>query len=130
MTACVKRYQPELGQAAFGQPSQEIEPGWLEESVISTLSAAWESCVHGQHNPFGNSGHRYDGKSFRAHAYSWNDEDTQGWNLAWRDWRVSWYKHANRGVSVSRELTEDEARECVAECVAEIARIDSRSRHE
>jgi hypothetical protein len=117
----VSAYTPELGQAVFGQPTQQLKPDWREDALLEILMNAWSIFGDENANPFGNYGRRYDGKAFRAHSYSWDEDEHQEWNFAWRDFRASWYKWCGRGVSVNRHLSADEAREALRECFAEIA---------
>ena len=100
-------YVPELGQMAFGQPWQEIKASgelvnalWLlaedirESGVLSDIEYTTYSPGLGrmlrQPVPMENSGARYECEAFKAHAYSWDDEEEQEWNFAWRDLRVYW----------------------------------------
>ncbi|MDD5191479.1 MAG: hypothetical protein PHE50_10660 [Dehalococcoidales bacterium] len=109
---------PELGQACFGQPWQPLECPTKIQCVLDALQNAWH-VVSKEDNPFGNTGARYDGKSFKAHAYSWGD-DEQEFNFAWRDIRVSWYKYLGRGTTINRIPSELEIAEMLRECMAEL----------
>ena len=111
-------YQPEIGQAAFGQPWQQLDCPSMVESMLDSLSCAWSVCRN-DGNPFSNSGARYDGIKFKAHAYSWADEE-QEFNFAWRDVRVSWYKYLGRGTTINRKMGEAEIREMLKECMHEL----------
>lgn len=112
------QYQPELGQACFGQPYQEIECPRLVLNVLESLQSAWY-VLKGNENPFGNTGARFDGEKFKAHAYSWGD-DEQEFNFSWRDIRVSWYKYLGRSTSINRIMTDEEVREMLKECMQEL----------
>lgn len=111
-------YSPELGQAVFGQPWQSLEPDRLTQAAIGALAGIWYALGDPNNDPFSNSGHRFDGDNFQVHAYSWEDEE-QPFNLKWRDFTASWYKHANRGLSVNRQLNPDEVGEMISEFVRE-----------
>lgn len=112
-------YQSELGQAAFGQPPQALECPVGLEAAISAMAELWD-VFKGEPNPFCNSGHRHDGEHIRIHAYSWNDEEEQEFNLAWSDLRVSWYKYFGRGMSCNREPSEADIRQMVRDFIAEV----------
>jgi hypothetical protein len=71
-------------------------------------------------NPFGNNGTRFDGEKFMAHSYSWNDDEEQEFNFAWRDVRVSWYKYLGRGTTINRDMSDTEVSEMLRECMAEL----------
>ncbi len=111
-------YQPELGQMCFGQPWQQRECPEKVKSALEALQAAWYA-VRGNENPFSNTGAQFDGVTFKAHAYSWND-DEQGFNFAWRDVRVSWYKYLGRGTTINREMEDAEVSAMLRECIAEL----------
>lgn len=112
-------YQPELGQMCFGQPWQPME---CPDKVLSALRALQNTfdVVRDDINPFGNNGTRFDGEKFKAHAYSWNEEEEQEFNFAWRDVSVSWYKYLGRGTTINREMTDGEISEMLRECMAEL----------
>lgn len=112
-------YQPELGQMCSGQQWQQHECPEKVQSVLDSLQSAWYS-VRGDENPFSNTGARFDGVKFKAHAYSWNDDEEQEFNFAWRDVRVSWYKYLGRGTTINRDMTDDEVIEMLRECMAEL----------
>jgi hypothetical protein len=114
----MKRFQPELGQAAFGQRPQFLEcPDYLI-NALSVLEAMWE-VFDPENNPFRNNGAKHKGKTFEVEAYSWSDED-QPYNFKWRDIKINWYKYFARSISVNREVTLAEAKNLCVTCVAEL----------
>lgn len=119
----MSEYEPELGQAFFGQSWQRIECPPNVQRVLDSLQSAW-SVLMGTPNPFSNTGERFDGKSFRAHAYSWDDDEHQEFNFAWRDVRVSWYKYLGRGTSINRRMSNAEVAEMFRECMSELLSIN------
>jgi hypothetical protein len=112
-------YEPELGQAVFGQPWQQYEVKGVLDSALSSLADAWHVVRPSEENPFTNSGAQFDGELVRVHAYSWSD-DEQPWNLLWRDVRISWYKHCGRGATVNRRVTDKEAKELFVDCMRDM----------
>lgn len=113
-------YVPELGQMAFGQPWRELECPGDVLSALTSLRGVWDALWGCDSNPFANTGNRYTGTVFSAHAYSWNEEENQEFNFAWRDVRVSWYKHLNRGTSINRAMSKVEIAEMLRECTMEL----------
>lgn len=114
----VRRYEPEVGQFAFGQPWQELEcPDWLVKFLGCLREAMHDA--NGL-DPFGNTGQRYDNTTFSVHAYDWGD-DPQPWNFRWRDVTISWYKYLGRGTTVNRVVGQGEARTMIAECIASLS---------
>lgn len=118
-------FEPELGQACFGQPPQAFP---ASASLIAALTEIRDQLDRVQHNiaqgavdtPFDNSGARFDHDIFSVHAYSWDDSVEQPWNFRWRDLRVSWYKHYRRGTSVNRAMEPAEIATMLGECLAAI----------
>lgn len=51
-------------------------------------------------DPFSNTGEQFETDIFWVKAYDWNKEGDQV-NFAWRDIKISWYKHLGRGMQVS-----------------------------
>ena len=70
-------------------------------------------------NPFCNSGGEYDGKVFRAHCFSWVEEN-QEWNFVWRDVKVEWYKYFGRATNINRDMRPEELKEMLKECLTEL----------
>lgn len=111
-------FEPELGQFMFGQPSQwlsaPVHLGW----ALGCLMDAWD-VARDEDNPFGNFGTGFKGAHIEVESYSWSDEE-QPYNLAWRDVRISWYKHARRGVSVNRSMTVLEIAQLLRDGMADV----------
>lgn len=117
-------YLPELGQMLFGQPSQRYE---APESLQHALSLLGENIVaaaesHGERmdNPFSNTGARFKNDIFEVQAYSWDEDEEQPFNFAWRDLRVSWYKYVGRGMSVNMKVDVRLVNEMLVECLGSI----------
>ena len=113
-------YQPELGQGLYGQPWQRLAvPSYLE-TALGLIAAVMPHDGYGG-TPFDNSGMRFEGDVFKVHAYSWDEDEEQEWNFAWRDLRVSWYKYLGRGMSMNRAVAVREVAEMVKECLDALA---------
>ncbi|MFT3987157.1 hypothetical protein [Aestuariivirga sp.] len=126
----MEAYQPEIGQAAFGQPWQAHAVPAIMEAALAAIreehDRIWWNCMQGEcPSPFSNSGSRANFKSpiFEVCAYSWND-DEQPYNFAWRDLRISWYKHCGRGTSSNIPVTPDMAAQCLDECLDWLRRLE------
>ena len=103
-------YVPELGQMAFGQPWKQYAVSELGQAALRSIAeefdrVQWNINQEETPNPFDNSGARFECPTFKAHAYSWNDEEEQPWNFKWGDIEISWYKWSGRGTSSNVELT-------------------------
>lgn len=126
-------FQPELGQALFGQPYKHYEVPDIWEAALTLLSyrlerVMWNVTQKDYSSPMSNSGQRFDCPTFSAHAYSWNDEEEQPWNFRWRDVEISWYKYIGRGMSANKELSPDEASEMLMDCLKALEEIESNAR--
>jgi len=112
-------HEPELGQALFGQPYQFLEcPGKVEDALIA-LQYIWD-ITRKEPNPFSNTGERFNGNLFQAHAYSWDEEEEQEFNFKWHDVRISWYKYLGRSTTISRSMHDSEITEMLKDCIKEI----------
>jgi len=123
-------YQPELGQLIFGHPHQEYEVPEIMVAVLLALHNEYRRVYWNRHkrecfSPFYNSGPEANFKTdvLEVQAYDWGD-DEQPYNLAWRDLRISWYKHCERGPSSNLPITPEMAAQCLDECLASIRAMD------
>lgn len=122
-TSNAKPYIPELGQLAWGQPSQPLECPEYVEVALRFLEYymddkyRWKPLTGTDGNPFRNTGGKFCNSVFCAEAYSWNEEVEQPYNFKWHDLEISWYKYLGRGMSVNRAVSSNEAFEMLKECV-------------
>lgn len=67
-------------------------------------------------SPFDNSGETYQNDTFTVRAYDWNDNILP--NFEYKDLRVTWYKHSNRGVYAccDHKLTFNDIETMIQEC--------------
>ena len=86
--------------------------------VIDVLAQLWFTVQRNNDNPFQNTGggNFYNFGVFVVRAYCWSEEGTP-YNFRWRDFYVSWYKDAVRGVRISRDISTEELAEMRQECV-------------
>lgn len=121
-------YQPEIGQALFGQPSQSYAVPQIMEAVLNYISYRLDTVMWNIHQkeywgPFSNTGNSFKNDVFEAIAYSWGEAE-QPYNFAWRDLRISWYKNAWRGLSANMAITPQLASECLEDCIRSLDRMD------
>lgn len=125
------KFEPELGQAIFGQPHKDFEVPEIMDAAMQFIDlelsrVRWNIRQHDVASPFRNSGPdgNYDGTGFQVHAYDWGD-DEQPWNFKWGNVEISWYKYAGRGLSANIDITSDMAAKCLSECLAEIRGLEA-----
>jgi hypothetical protein len=121
----MSKYEPELGQAAFGQPCKEWEASDLLIAALHAIEARLAMLMGNIHQveyatPFENSGAKFKCDRFEAEAYSWGNE-AQPFNFKWRDIEVSWYKCLGRGTSVNRDVRPNEIEAMLEDCLAGLA---------
>jgi hypothetical protein len=113
-------YEPELGQAIFGQPYKEYGVSQKLRDALSSidkhLCLKMERLDKNFESPFANSGNKFYCDTFEVESYSWDDEVDQPWNFKWRDIEVSWYKYFGRGMSVNKNVSDKEIEEMLDEC--------------
>lgn len=111
-------YVPELGQALWGQPAQELP---LHMHVELALEAIRNTMTvmqsRDESDPFGNTGAKFKNDVFEVEAYSWNEKYEQPFNFKWKDFEVSWYKYFARGASQNRFMDFDECKKMLKECL-------------
>lgn len=123
-------FQPELGQAIFGQPSHQFDVPMIMDAVLNYISEEL-SRVRGNmeqdtpDDPFCNSGPsgNYESEVFSVHAYDWGDDD-QPWNFKCGDVEISWYKYCGRGMSSNVEITPKLANEILTKCVIDVQNLE------
>ena len=119
-------YQPELGQAVFGQPFKEYELPALWEAVLYRIRCEldrvwWNVKQKDMSSPFDNSGAEpFICDAFEVHSYSWGD-DEQPYNFKCGDVEISWYKHSGRGQSINVEPTPELAQTVLRKCILALA---------
>ena len=118
-------YEPELGQAIWGQSSQQYETPELLKAVLNAIRdelerVYWNNNQKEIKDPFSNTGGKYENNTFRVEAYNWNDDEEQEYNFKWQDFKVSWYKHMGRGMSMNRKISPDELNEMLQHCLKSI----------
>ncbi len=130
----VKQYEPELGQAAFGQPHKEFEVPEIMDAALQYIRyelerVRWNIRQHDSSDPFGNNGPDgdYDSEVMKVAAYSWGD-DGQPWNFKCGDIEISWCKYMGRGMSANVVITPDMASEILLKCLSHLREIDERER--
>lgn len=120
-------YEPELGQAAFGQPCKQFkisnELEYALAAIETRLMLRMGQIDKHYESPFRNTGSKFVCDTFAVEAYSWNDEVEQKWNFKWRDLEISWYKYIGRGMSANRKMTTKEIEEMLDDCLKAIERM-------
>lgn len=123
------KYEPELGQAIFGQPHKEFEVPQIWDAALESVRHTLDIVMWNIHqkeysSPFGNTGNSFKCDTFEVEAYSWNDEVEQPYNFKWRDVEISWYKYHGRGMSANKKLSPDLAAEMLKECTAALWKLN------
>jgi hypothetical protein len=125
----MEQYQPELGQALFGQPSKEYEcPRWMI-AYLDAISHELDRVMWNIHqktyeSPFSNTGQRFKNDVFEVQAYSWDEDEEQSYNFKWREVEISWYKHSHRGTSINMHVAPFRGIQMLNECLASIQAMD------
>lgn len=125
----MSEFQPEIGQALFGQPHQmhTVPDIWdaalcyLRESLDRVM---WNREQREYASPFCNTGNSFECPTFKVDAYDWDDERKQPFNFKWRHVEISWYKYLGRGMSANVKLSPDLAAQMLAECLPAVSELD------
>jgi hypothetical protein len=116
----MKEYEPELGQIFYGQEPQKFECPDYVAAALEYLTHFFYDKDISRENPFRNTGARWHNSIFEVNAYDWNEDNVQPFNFKYKDIEVSWYKYLGRGMSINREVSEEECWEMLKECVESI----------
>ena len=127
----MKNYEPELGQAIFGQPTKQYKCPEYIESLLRGISdelerVMWNKNQKDYETPFSNTGNKFKNKIFEVQAYSWDDEAEQPFNFKWQDVEISWYKYLGRGMSINREITPEKATEMFYDCIKSVRKMEKK----
>lgn len=122
------KYEPELGQFAFGQPWKEFECPKLLESALRMIDDELDRIMWNIHqekypSPFSNTANDFKCDAFEVDAYNWGDDD-QPYNFKWRDVEISWYKYLGRGMSVNQKISNDKISEMLDDCMDALRRYE------
>jgi hypothetical protein len=121
-------FEPELGQIIFGNAgsSFEFEMQYHVDAGIHALGALVAPLCEGGYDPTSNTGAEYANSTFVLRAYCWCDETRSGHeegcppNFVCGDFAATWYKHAGRGHSQSRLLSEKEWLSIMTRCLSSL----------
>lgn len=112
---------------------------WADENTITAILAYIEEelCrIMGNilqddyDDPFQNSGNvtGFKTETFEVHAYDWGN-DNQPYNFKWKDFEVSWYKHARRGLYCNRPITNNELNLMLEQCLESLYNYEQENDH-
>lgn len=124
-------FQPELGQAVFGQPYKQCGvPDIMYaalEAIRNDVSRVLWNLRQEEIDPFGNSGASFRCDTFCVCAYSWDDEIEQPWNFKHlpSGVEISWYKYCGRGMSANQAISADMAAEILRSCLEAMRRVET-----
>lgn len=127
----MSEYQPELGQAIFGQPHQAFDVPAIMDAALMRIHrevtrVLW-NLLQRDVDPFAN-GEAFRCPAFGVWAYDWNDDDRQPYNFKHVNsgLEISWYKHSWRGLSANMEITPDLAACVLDECLSAVRALEGR----
>ena len=127
----VREYEPEMGQALFGQPRQEFEVPEIMDAALQYIRyelerVRWNIRQQDSVDPFGNGGPSgdYESDVMSVCAYSWDEAYDQPWNFKCGDVRISWYKYMGRGMSANVKITPDLASDILLKCLSHLREVE------
>lgn len=127
-----KKFEPELGQFVFGQPYKQYEASELLEAALCHIKDEPDRVMGNvkqeeYSNPFDNTGNSFVCETFEVHAYDWNfdeEREPQKFNFKYKDIEISWYKYLGRGMSVNREISNNEISDMLDDCIRAVRKLD------
>ena len=122
-------YEPELGQAIFGQPTQQFSCPEIMDACLLAISNELHRVLwnlrQDQLSPFSNSSDAFKCAVFGVWAYSWSDDELP-YNFCHPETglKISWYKYFGRGMSVNMAVTPELANTVLESCLTAIRSFD------
>jgi len=116
-----KKYEPELGQMAFGNPPSEFVATWATNMLQVISDAIGKS----QDTPDDDSyGYNYENDVFVMRKYYWGEEDDKASapNFLYKKTglEIRWYKYIGRGMSANVEKIPDNWDDILIDCLVSI----------
>ena len=77
---------------------------WLIKAALNEIENQmsrlyWNKNQEHMESPFSNTGAKYINDTFAVRAYSWVDDEEEDLpNFEYKELKVYWYKHSNRGL--------------------------------
>jgi hypothetical protein len=76
----MKEYEPELGQAVFGQPWKQYGASHLVIAALDLINRElcriqWNIHQKEYDSPFHNTGNQFECDTFEVNAYDWGDDE-------------------------------------------------------
>ena len=124
----MSEFEPELGQALFGQSPQTYKCDEFFIVALGSIAANLEHMFWTKHkkdnmSPFENNGMAFKCKEFGVWAYDWsviyNDIGEQPYNFFHPKTgiKVSWYKYFARSISCNKKPTKEEIIVMTKDCI-------------
>lgn len=81
--------------------------------------------ICGEFSPFSTGGKKFKNDIFEVNGYiecycKPNECKCATYNFKWKDIEVSWYKHLHRSTYVNKEVSEEETKTLLSECLKSI----------
>ncbi len=127
-----KRFEPELGQMCFGNPTGQHE---CPEYITALLNHLADEIVRVEGNKgnkieplTSNVGGEYIVDMFEMRSYYWGDDEGIAAlpNFKYGDIEVRWYKHSGRGASINHPISESGAVLIFDNCLAFLRQREAR----
>lgn len=123
------RYEPELGQALFGQPTKQFAVPAIMDAAIEAIACEIERVVgntkHLDLCPMRNAAEAFRCATFGAWAYDWaGDEQPYNFCHPARGTCISWYKYSGRGMSANRDISPADASLILIDCLSALHRAE------
>ena len=98
---------------------------WAIRAALDKISTEmrrlyWNKYHKEWDTPFYNTGESYSNDVFSVASYNW--DSNQKPNFVYKDIKVWWYKHSNRGtyIEAGHKITEEDLNQMIIDCVESI----------
>lgn len=126
--------QQELGQAARGDHAQPHAAPALLIAAMREIQRALDNAQANvrqeeydasRHDPFANTGARFECEAFQVQAYDWTEGSAQKWNFQCDGVQVRWYKWFARSVTVNAPPSHHKIAALLDKCLAAIEKWEA-----
>lgn len=126
-------FNPELGQALFGNPTGSYAlPEYVEAlffHILSEISRVYWNLNQESWSCRYTSDPGIPGLTVRPYYWGEDEDESVKPNFVFSDVEIRWYKYTGRGMSCSHELTEKEWVKWFDACIKVIRDYEDSARH-
>jgi len=121
-------YEPEMGQAIFGNPMGFYECPEFVGALLKYLLEEIERVYWNVNQKEWDKNEDPKIKGIEFNSYYWGDNEEEGEkpNFKFKSVEIRWYKYVGRGMSLNKEMSEKQWRQWFDKCLKVIRKADKK----